>query len=274
MIKLIEHKKEKRISVEIAYNSHQIEKMKCINGRKWSASKKLWHFPVKSYVIKELIVIFGIEKVPIEIRDLSNEESLLQVKYEETENKILLQLKRNDKDIEFIKSLKYHSWNKEKMFWLVSKTEENKKQIAAYFGRRLYRGKILGLLKEKVKKAPLTKELHVYEHIKGRLKLIFTYNDSLRMLIKEFPYTRWDSKNKWWTTVDNSFVREQLNTFCLQEQWKQHYYKKPEEEICARPHKDQIVNYRKCPEEYINHLKLGKGSCIMWSDQRKKNHYL
>ncbi|HNX44993.1 MAG TPA: hypothetical protein PK796_07365, partial [Bacteroidales bacterium] len=74
--------------------------------------------------------------------------------------------------------------------------------------------------------------------------------------IKKIPYSRWDSKNKWWTIPYSVQFTEQLTEVCK----SQGLIISFEEELSditevKRISRYDIPNYREVPEEYILKIK-------------------
>ena len=63
----------------------------------------------------------------------------------------------------------------------------------------------------KTGKRTLQKEtLLVIKTRNNRLRVIFAYNELLTLTLKTIPYTRWDTKNKWWSTPFSEGIKLQL----------------------------------------------------------------
>ena len=58
-IKKITHKGEIRIAIEFAYNQDFVQKIKEINGAKWSNTLKLWHIPYSKESFNQLLSFFS-----------------------------------------------------------------------------------------------------------------------------------------------------------------------------------------------------------------------
>jgi site-specific recombinase XerD len=170
----------------------------------------------------------------------------------ETESKFLIQLPKNVRDIAFLKSMKYYSWDFKNKQWIISKTEENSIKIRNYFGDRLQNTENNSEKQQKV--------IQVHEHIKGRIKIIFRYDNELKELVKSFPYSQWDIKNKWWTSVRTDFVLDQLRAFCNENGWELQYFEAKKSRLKKRIGPEEVLNYRKCPADYIESLKLKRYS--------------
>lgn len=172
-------------------------------------------------------------------------------------SRIVIILSWSKEDIEFLKSLKHHTYEKKENRWLISNTEDNKESIIKYFKDRISIVDKEDLLPSRKLVEQIDKnELHIIEHVKGRIKIIAKYNKDLASLIKTFPYRSWDSDNKWWTTVNSEFVISQLELFCEERKIEIKFYNNTKTKIKARKLKSNIPNYRNCPKNYIEKLEV------------------
>ena len=265
MIKRITHKGKSRIAVYLAKEDLRLSKIKSIKGRQWSVTKKVWHLPDNKETIDELKRLFP--------ELIKRNESQKKVKFKNntitdkadvfiftTKSKIILQLKKDEEDIAFITSMRYYSWDNTNRRWIVSNTEDNYNKVTRYFGTRLKSGTPIAEKVQNQNNNPGKYELHMYEHIKGRIKLIFKYNTELKNLIKQLPYSKWDVDNKWWTTVDSEYVLSSLQQFCKENEWKIKYFAKEKLTLQKRIGPNEVMNYRKCPKTFIESLQLKRYS--------------
>ena len=173
------------------------------------------------------------------------------------QSKIIVSINWNEEDIAFLKSLQYHSYDSRENRWLISNTENNLHLINSHFKDRV---KIIeheeNLPSRSAAQKMYKNELHVVEHVKGRIKIIARYRKDLTQLIKSFPYRTWDDENKWWTTVNSERVIQQLEDFCNIHNMKIKFFDSNVQNVVPRIHKSQIPNYRTCPKEYTNKLKI------------------
>jgi len=254
MLKKIIIKSQHKIAVFISLEQGLLNNINQIQESYWDKTIQAWILPDNTRVISKLKEIF-----PSSISDMenNNENKNNKVFLYETKSKLIIQLSKNIRDISFIKSLKYYSWDNRNKYWIVSKNEENAIKIRNYFGERLREGK-RGEDENTLKSQQ--KILQIHEHIKGRIKLIFKYDSDLKSLVKGFPYSSWDYKNKWWTTVRSEYVLNELRSFCDKHGWKFQYIETEKTHVQKRIGPEDVLNYRKCPKEYIESLKLKRYS--------------
>lgn len=65
MIKIqkIEHRSEERIRLDFEQSNAVVQKIKQIDGRKWSQTKKCWHIPYTKAAYQSLVELFGKEQI-------------------------------------------------------------------------------------------------------------------------------------------------------------------------------------------------------------------
>ncbi|RKX18349.1 MAG: hypothetical protein DRP35_09420, partial [Candidatus Zixiibacteriota bacterium] len=261
--KRIIHQKENRIAIIFPFDNKIANQVKSIEGRRWSTTKKVWHVPDNKETIAKLKVLFPESFTKKEktkpLPQKRKVNNLGKVYVFISRQHIIIQLNKKDEDIYFLKTLTKCHWDNNNKRWIVSNDEETRKNLKQYFGDRI----IITDNLPKVLNNPhpvKTKELHVFEHVPGRIKLIFKYDKAMKDLIKSLPYSRWDEKNNWWTTVYAKDVIKMLKQFCSENKWKIKFFKKEISLKKKRIDTDDVPNYRKCPQEYIDSLRIKRYS--------------
>lgn len=261
MIKLkrIIHNGEKRIAVIFPFDNKLIDKIKKINGRQWNVSKRLWHVPDNADSINKLKELFP-ESFKTNENILQIEEKLKEKVYAFiSKQHIILQLKKDEEDIKFLKSLSNTHWDRNTRRWIIFNNETNREKIEQFFGSRV----VVTTDAPKTHRSgqiAKAKELHIFEHIPGRIKLIFKYDDQLIKIVKGLPYSRWDADNGWWTCVNTQEVVKTLKQFCINNNWEIKLFKEEKRARKKRIGPEDVPNYRECPQEYIDSMKIRRYS--------------
>ena len=172
---------------------------------------------------------------------------------------ILLKMKKDSTDIQFVKSLKYSRWDSAGFCWVISNRPENISQIRSYFGDRIIEEGV----EESVNLDPDNEttrnsepgKLLVVKYHRGRVRLIFRYSVNLVKLIKTLPFYTWDKENRWWTIAHTESALKRLEEFCAEEGWSYEYL----EDLKHLKHKprlkpEDIPNFRQVPQEYSDKL--------------------
>jgi site-specific recombinase XerD len=171
--------------------------------------------------------------------------------------KIILKMPKNEADIQFIRTIQYVRWNKEGFFWEIPHYPGNLERIRQYFGDRISKLSILEelLVNTFSQEHRINKnQVLVIKTQTGRLKLIFGFNADLMKVLKTFPYYKWDTKNKWWTIPYSEQFFEELKRKTHELSIEMIYQEEQSDKGKGRPKPEDIPNYRKCPEEYVNKL--------------------
>lgn len=279
-IERVIHKEEKRIKVIFKPDNETLQKVRKIEGLKWSKTLRSWHVADTTENVQLLKKLFADTKLDYANQTEKNKSltavdfSTIDSNHKQTLSDILtndsveidikdriiqLKLKKNDTDILFIRSLKHAYWNKHTFNWSITKKRDNIKLIEKYFGNRLVKvenSNVKTFIVEK-KDNPETNLLFISHFVPGRIKLIFSYRKDLIEKIKTFPLYRWDAINNWWTLPHTEKILEELKTFCLHKAIKLSY----KEEINPRNKKQKlkatdVANYRKCPETFLQKLSI------------------
>jgi len=165
---------------------------------------------------------------------------------------------KNDFDIKFICSLKFSRWDGRMFCWEIPNYPGNLDQIKDYFNNRIDELVIHEKFDISVHNETYTignNELLIIKTRTGRLKLLFGYQNALRLLIKKIPYCSWDAKNKWWTIPFSEIFLNQVQALALETGMKVTYEEEPATSTgVKRMSAFDIPNYRECPEEMV--LKL------------------
>lgn len=284
---IIVHREQQRIKLDFAYNSSISNKIKQIEGAAWSKTLRAWHIPCNQKSIDQLkvhlpdIVLPEIlkkdESLPPEPQSALTDTEIAakndrnRITIEVIGRKILLKLPRNEADIKFINTLKYSRWDGRMFCWEIPNYPGNLDLLADYFGDRI--DSLVQHDTYEIKIGNETRQAGNMEIIMiktrtGRLKLIFGFNNSMRLLIKSYPYHSWDAQNKWWTIPFSEKYVNEIQALALENGIQVNY----EEELpgsagVKRMTAYDIPNYRECPQEMI--LKLKE---IRYSDNTIKTY--
>jgi len=274
------HRGEERLKLEFPYNTAVASQIKQIPLAAWSQTHKAWHIPFTDEAINVLKKMFPetvincsteskpvIESLPPAARALSGSGISTQstfpdrnrIKIEVIGRKIILKLPKNDTDIKFINSLKYSRWESHMFCWEIPNYPGNLDMLKDYFGSRINEL----VIHEKFDVSAHTEtytignnELLIIKTRTGRLKLIFGYQNALRLQIKKYPYCSWDAKNKWWTIPFSDIYLSEIQALALQTGLKVTFEEEPAGSAgVKRISAYDIPNYRQCPEEMILKMK-------------------
>jgi len=255
------------IRVDFPYDSNIIRLIKQIDGASWNSSIRAWLLPYTSSAYHKLIELFpDIQIVKSHViqdeglpRENTGQEKEYPVTIEVIGRKILVQVRKNESDIKFLRSLRYSRWNQGIFCWEIPDYPGNLDIIKDHFGARVtslvihttHSVNVPGGQREAGKD-----ELLIFKSLTGRLKLIFGYNKELTFKIKQYPYHSWDAKNKWWTIPFSEKYLEEIRALAAEAGLKVTYEEESRGEVGAcRITPYDIPNYRYAPEEYILKLK-------------------
>ena len=155
----IEHRGQSRIQILFEKNPSLISKIKSIEGRKWSQTKRCWHLPYSTNSFQQLKLVFGKENLVLPKKNKALHK-LQEVEYAEyyignkkrlkvVGEKIIIQ-KKNEKWInvyvpsdkkgwvEVIKNINGRNWNVEKVCWEIPNVKESYRQLKKHVGNGKY----------------------------------------------------------------------------------------------------------------------------------------
>ena len=276
--KIYHHEKD-RILVTFHYNKDIIDKIKTIDGATYTNTYKGWHIPYTRDAFDQLKKLFPkimydkkvSDKTQIAgaIPDKLGNSDKNGVEIEVIERKIVIRMSKDEKDIEFINTIKYSKWNRETFRWEVPNYPGNFEKIQKYFGHRIIRmirhdGITIANSKRKIARD----ELLLIKTKTNRLKLLFDFNNELTKTIKACYNHKWDSTNKWWTVPYSEHYLQIIKEKAKEIGWKVSYEDEAKDILRGKKtKKSDIPNYRKCPEEYV--LKLRE---LRYSERTEKNY--
>jgi len=279
------HRGEKRIKLILPYRHDNIERVKQISGRRWSKTKKCWHLPYTQACFEELKNAFadvdiliperaeqvsqndhqGIEPPKAQRQVQQDKHTPVvqqgkveahQVKLVISPQKFFLQLKKQEADLKFHRSLRYTRWNERTYLWEVTHSEHNLQLLRHYFADRLSEQELAHpekLVNNQIKRYPV-RELSVAVQ-EGRLRLMFAFDQALITFIKQLPFPRYDGQNRWWSVADSPVVRADLEKYCQEHGWKPNYTKiSSNAGDTNKVSKRETANYRKCPQAMLDLL--------------------
>lgn len=256
---IVQHRGKSRLRVNLPYNHSLINRFKTIYDAKWSQSMRSWHLPntdASWLSLKSVFEEFEIEEARKEIPPTiptyqQNGEVVLEV----FPNKIIVRMQKNEKDIQFIKSIRYANWVSHYGFWRVPNFGLNLNDIKKYFGSRIrmiHTSKSNGY-NIKNPANPISPRVLQIIKIRRELRLIFVYEPDLGDFIKKLPLSIWDRNNQWWVVPFHEKIMKDLNKWCDENRWQVEF---SEEEI--QPKEELPTNhiYKKCPDEMLVKLEL------------------
>lgn len=255
---------ENRIKIELPYSKESGSVIQQIAGAKWSQTLHAWHIPYTKEAFRQLKslfpgVVYEKKKPQIQagqivtphIADSVNQDVTLHV----TQKRIILKLPKNERDIQFIRTLLYSRWDKNQFCWIIPNYKQNVEIVKEYF-----KGRIREITYEQSKPAIVQakrsmSELLVIKTSKGSLHLIFGYHKPLTEEIKKLPYCKWNAENKWWSIpYAEKFISELKLlaesyhlTFVLEEEMNSGRQNR------ISPY--NVPNYKACPYEMTEKLK-------------------
>jgi len=275
----INHRGEERLKLDFPYNTQIISQVKQINNAAWSQTLKAWHIPYTVEALNELKMLFpdiGLPTDSLEADrldldgDITNIENVSyiavpnsnaernRITVEVIGKKIILKMPKNDVDIKFICSLKFSRWDGRMFCWEIPNYPGNLDLLKDYFNNRIDELVMHEKFDVSVHSETYTvgnNELLIIKTRTGRLKLLFGYQNALRLLIKKIPYCSWDAKNKWWTIPFSEIFLNQLQELALETGMKVTYEEEPATSTgVKRISAYDVPNYRECPVEMV--LKL------------------
>ena len=171
--------------------------------------------------------------------------------------RILLKLPKNQADITFIRSLGFVRWDATGFCWVIQNLPANIRKLNDYFSGRIHWNDPDAGSNPKPSQQiqAEAKTLLVVRFRNGRIRLIFQYDQEMITQVKRQPLYSWDQETKCWTLPHTEKILGNLAGLCLARKWKYRYVddinqvnRKP------KPRPSEIVNYRKCPEIYIERM--------------------
>jgi hypothetical protein len=263
------HQGQARIQLNFPYRTDWIAKVKSIAGRKWSQSRKCWHIPDTKESLEQLKQLFphlqeqsspsseaiAPPATPAKEETFTHSLADKPVYMSILSAKLLLTLAKQQKDIAFIRGLRYARWNSMAYRWEITNTPANLQAIRAYFGSRLEQA----VPDEQVRDHKEQKIKADYHQVliqptrEGRLRLIFAYHKPLIAFIKQLPYPVYDAANRWWSVADTERVRSDLTTYLQAQGWQWQYL--DEKASSGKPRPRAIsAHYRQVPTAYTDML--------------------
>lgn len=141
----IVHRNENRIKIDFWYNQEIVSKLKQISDTKWSKTHNAWHIPDNKISIELFQKLFPEVKfswlnekkefLKANIDSIKDDRNIIIV--EVYDKRIFLKMPKNELDIRFIRTIKYSSWNSNRMRWEMPNYKNNLELIKNHFGNRL-----------------------------------------------------------------------------------------------------------------------------------------
>lgn len=194
----IEHRGENRIKIEVEYTTEAIEKVKAIPDRLWSITHKAWHIPHTKEAMEMLKLAFPkvefvdekkaklVKEKPIEEKAAIHESVKKQILIHVVGRKIIIRMPGKEEDVNFIRNLKYSSWDKRNYYWTLPNYQGNLELLKNHFGERISSVTIAESIYESdgTTRVPANDEVILIKCTNGRLKLVGFYNKELHEALK------------------------------------------------------------------------------------------
>jgi integrase/recombinase XerD len=270
-------KGEFRIKVEFPYSIENIQLIKQIPGAIWNREIKSWHIPYneKTYLLlkslfKDLLIPeiefdiesnevhknlrgdFQTEKNP----ELEEKSINAEIEIYELPKKIVIKMPKEEKDIDFIKSFLYSRWNSREYSWELPNFPGNLEMVKKYFHGRISILSVSDNIEiDHLKRSINKNQVLCIRTLKGRVNIIGAFNNELIRAIRKIPYYSWDRNNKWWSIPFSERFIEDIKNFCQAQQLTFLFEEETKHESkIPRLSSASVVNYRSCPNEYIEKL--------------------
>jgi len=282
------HKGIDRIKIDMPFNAEINRLIKQISGARWSRSLTCWHIPYTPSAYRSLRELIPETEFP-DITFSNNEsenkkaqpESPFQtppttipvestakpasavkknVCMEVAGRRIFIKLPKNETDSQFISSFRYSYWDTKAYVWIVPHYKNNLDLLKDYFSERLESFRTLENFENQTnqteKRTIKENSILLIKTAAGRIRVIFSYNPTLTQVVKNIPYSNWDSRNKWWSVPYSEKILDKLKVIASTQSLNIQY----EEETQYKNKKARLTpfdvpNYRPCPEIYILKMK-------------------
>ncbi len=149
MIELLRktHNRQDVLMIKFPYNGEMILRIKRHSGYKWSQSNRSWYVPFNKSSLKDLAELFPEINLDdyLSVFSESQKKSTTNFKRSETDgvkieysfSKIRIWIKKNEADIDFLKSFKYSRWSPNDFCWTIPNYDDNLLVIRLHFGNRI-----------------------------------------------------------------------------------------------------------------------------------------
>jgi len=266
-IKRIIHRDKPRLKLVFEYDREIITTIKTLDDCRWSRTLRAWHIPDNEACVNKLINVLGKEmlefgeSIPADSQAKARQDSSKPegITIEVINRKIRIKMPKDGNDIAFIRTLRFSRWLSKDFCWEVPDYPGNLDLISDYFGKRivsLIQHNSIEIDTGNAKRGIIGRnEVLLLKTSAGRVKIFAGYNTALINAIKKVPYSRWDSKNKWWTIPCSVHFTEQLTEVCKE----QGFHVSHQEEAAVtgavkRISRYDIPNYRDVPASYREKL--------------------
>lgn len=154
-VEYILHRNQERIKLVFGFNDSIIHKVRSIEGATWSQTNKAWLVPNNEATKEQLKILFPDLVLPVvdqEMKICAEEDFEINKDFVFHQNdyskrniiRILLNYKyirikcpKNEKDVQFFKSIKYCYWRPDNFYWEMPNTEDNLEMVNFYFRDRI-----------------------------------------------------------------------------------------------------------------------------------------
>ncbi|MBC8051676.1 MAG: site-specific integrase [Sphingobacteriaceae bacterium] len=264
------HKGIERIKIDFPFNQEIARQLRKIDDCRWSQTYKAWHIPYTKSAFNLAKTLFpeisypqpGVLKSKTDDSSATPQQPTAGLTATKgifiyvLGRKIILKIPKNQEDTAFLLTLRFSKWDAANRCWNVPLYQGNLEKIKEHFKNRIT------FLDEGETQAPAArpevcdKKVLAIKTTDRRIRLIFGFERHLTAVIRKIPYSKWESKNKWWSIPYSENFLEMVKTHC-KEKGLEFCYEEEEDRSAKKTPRItpfDIPNYRSCPKEFI--LKL------------------
>lgn len=248
-----------RITIIFEYDSELVISVKKLENAKWSQSLKLWHVAPSEKNLELIAKMFpsaNWREDNTSVKALASQK-VGSIKAEVFGKKILLKMPKNDADITFVKGILYSRWLPKDFMWQIPNYPGNLDKLKQYFQERLeviiHKETNEALIENTNKQADDGTVLLILM-ASAQVRIIFRFIPELIRFIKNLPYAKWDSKNKWWQIPYSDKYYNELKEEITRLRLELKEERQNPSQGKPRISQLDVPNYRKCPDQYIAKL--------------------
>lgn len=177
------------------------------------------------------------------------------------EKRLFLKFEYDKLMIEKIKQIADCKWSKTEMAWHFEPLNSIFEKLKLEFPK-MQPQKQMADANYKIPKPSIIKDsehekltVKAIEYHAGKYRVIAYFNPLLVSILKEFPYSKYDKINKWWSVAIDEKQKKALEDFCKTQKMTLLWSDERKNSIIKpRPQPFEIPNYRLCPDEMLQKL--------------------
>ncbi|MBC7488478.1 MAG: site-specific integrase [Cytophagaceae bacterium] len=265
----VQHRGEKRIKITFPFDQHLSDRIKSIEGSRWSKTHRAWLLPYDKMAYTKLLEIFpSLIKAPAAVAQGTSSQhefapSPLLIPKDDCchvwhqGRRMFVYIRKKEESVSFLKVLPYVIFSKQYCAWVLPYHVKTTQLLQSFFRDKLVIRNSPPAHEPKLNVRMKHHEMHILQTAGGELHVQLRYTKEHIQFLHTLPYLRWHKKKQCWVLPHSEVILRDLQTH-----FKEHHFQITYEQEIAKvkPSISFTPKFRECPSSYREKLTIKRYS--------------